>query len=61
MSYAFPPDLQRAVDEQMALGGYESADELLLDAVRALDHLQKQHDELRGGSAPNRQGWSGTV
>ncbi|HVU87404.1 MAG TPA: type II toxin-antitoxin system ParD family antitoxin [Pirellulales bacterium] len=47
MSYAFPPDLQRAVDERMAAGGYESADELLLDAVRALDHLEKQYQELR--------------
>jgi Arc/MetJ-type ribon-helix-helix transcriptional regulator len=31
----------------MAAGGYSSPDELLLDAVRALDHLERQYQELR--------------
>ena len=47
MSYAFPPDLQRAVDERMAAGGYSSADALLLNALRALDELERRHRELR--------------
>lgn len=47
MSYAFPPDLQRVVDERMAAGGYDSPDELLLDAIRALDHVEKQYEEFR--------------
>jgi Arc/MetJ-type ribon-helix-helix transcriptional regulator len=47
MSYAFPPDLQRAIDARMVAGGYKSADDLLLDALLALDHLEKQHEELR--------------
>ncbi len=36
MSYAFPPDLQSMFQEQMSAGNYQSADDLLRAALRAL-------------------------
>ena len=36
MAYQFPPNIERLVKEQMACGEYESEDELLADALRAL-------------------------
>jgi Arc/MetJ-type ribon-helix-helix transcriptional regulator len=36
MSYQFPPNIDRLVKEQMASGAYESEDDLLADALRAL-------------------------
>jgi Arc/MetJ-type ribon-helix-helix transcriptional regulator len=47
MSYAFPPDLDRLISERMATGLYASQDELLLDALQALDELERRHHELR--------------
>ena len=36
MTYPFPPELNRLIIQQMAAGSYESEDELLFDALRAL-------------------------
>jgi Arc/MetJ-type ribon-helix-helix transcriptional regulator len=36
MAYQFPPNIERLVKEQMASGAYESEDDLLADALRAL-------------------------
>ena len=36
MAYQFPPNIERLVKEQMAAGDYESEDDLLADALRAL-------------------------
>jgi Arc/MetJ-type ribon-helix-helix transcriptional regulator len=36
VSYAFPPELNRLIQEQLATGAYASEDDLLLEAVRAL-------------------------
>ncbi|MCA9214861.1 MAG: hypothetical protein KDB27_17440 [Planctomycetales bacterium] len=36
MAYQFPPNIDRLVKEQMASGEYESEDDLLADALRAL-------------------------
>ena len=36
MAYQFPPNIGRLVQEQMASGAYESEDDLLADALRAL-------------------------
>ncbi len=36
MTYQFPPNIDRLVKEQMASGAYESEDDLLADALRAL-------------------------
>lgn len=41
MAYQFPPDVQQLVSQQMAAGHYRSEDDLLRDALRALeDHRQ---------------------
>jgi len=37
MSYQFPPDVEKLVQHHMALGSYPSQDDLLRDALRALD------------------------
>jgi putative addiction module CopG family antidote len=37
MGYQFPPDIQERIREQMASGHYGSEDDLLRDALRALD------------------------
>ena len=47
MSRTFSPDLQQVIDERMAAGGYASEDELLLDAMLALEQLEKSHQLLR--------------
>jgi Arc/MetJ-type ribon-helix-helix transcriptional regulator len=47
MAYAFPPDLDRLVSEKMATGLYASQEELLVDALHALDELDRRHRELR--------------
>jgi len=47
MSYAFPPDLDRLVQERMATGRYGTQDELLLQAMLALGELEQRHRELR--------------
>ncbi len=36
MPYQFPPDLDQLVRQQMALGNYQSEDELLRDALESL-------------------------
>lgn len=36
MSYQFPPDVEALIKQQMASGEYQSEDELLADALRAL-------------------------
>jgi len=35
----FPPDLERLVKHRMARGGYQSEDEVLRDALRALEEI----------------------
>ncbi len=47
MSYSFPPELSRLVQEKMSRGQYESEDDLLVDAIHALDDLSAQHEQLR--------------
>jgi Arc/MetJ-type ribon-helix-helix transcriptional regulator len=42
MAYAFSPELQRKIEEHMSAGGYESEDELLLDAIDALEQSDEQ-------------------
>jgi Arc/MetJ-type ribon-helix-helix transcriptional regulator len=45
MSYVFPPELERLVREELAIGLYASEDEVLLEAMRAL----KERDEAITG------------
>jgi hypothetical protein len=39
MSYQFPPDVDQLLKERMASGAYTSEDDVLRDALRALDEL----------------------
>lgn len=36
MTYPFPPEIARLVQQQMASGDYESEDQVLVDALQAL-------------------------
>ena len=47
MSYAFPPNLDQMIRHWMEVGPYASADDVLLDAMLALEDVQKREDELR--------------
>jgi len=47
MAYAFSPELERKIQEHMTAGGYESEDELLLDAIIALERIKQRTAELR--------------
>ncbi|MBS0207720.1 MAG: hypothetical protein JSS27_02080 [Planctomycetes bacterium] len=60
MSYQFPPDLEKLVQDRMAAGGYASEDEVLRDALRALgafDHsAAEMDDEYRNTVAAVQEG-----
>ena len=45
MSYVFPPELERLVQEELATGAYTSEDDLLLEAMRA---LHDQNEAIAG-------------
>ena len=47
MHYPFPPELDRLIQEKMSSGHYQSEDELLMDAMHALEDIHAQHDRLR--------------
>lgn len=47
MSYGFPPALNQLIQQQMATGHYDSEDELLIDAIRALAEVSSRHVQLR--------------
>lgn len=42
MHYPFPPDLQQRVQAHLADGTYESEDDLLRDAMKALEELDRE-------------------
>jgi Arc/MetJ-type ribon-helix-helix transcriptional regulator len=42
MHYQFPADLQQLVDEHLVTGTYKSTDDLLRDAINALDELDRE-------------------
>lgn len=42
MHYEFPPDLQQRVLARLADGSYRTEDELLRDAMNALDELDRE-------------------
>jgi len=39
MTYQFPPDLDKLVKAQLAFGGYKSEDDVLRDALKALEEI----------------------
>jgi Arc/MetJ-type ribon-helix-helix transcriptional regulator len=42
MHYPFPPDLQQRVQARLTDGTYQSEDDLLRDAMNALDELDRE-------------------
>jgi len=43
---SFPPDLERFVEEQIAVGNYQSEQELMVSAVRVLQNVQTRQQEF---------------
>ena len=47
MGYSFPPNLDRMVRHWMEVGRYASEDEVLFDAMLALEDIERREIELR--------------
>jgi Arc/MetJ-type ribon-helix-helix transcriptional regulator len=47
MSYLLPQILEQMVQERMAARGYNSEDEVLLDAMLALEDIDQRREDLR--------------
>ena len=45
-SYAFPQDVQQWVDARLSAGPYQSPDDVLRDAMKALDELDRERLRL---------------
>jgi Arc/MetJ-type ribon-helix-helix transcriptional regulator len=46
MTYQFPPDVEKLVNEQMTESGYGSQDDVLRDALRVFREVQARRDQL---------------
>ncbi|MEX0977967.1 MAG: hypothetical protein WDZ48_03900 [Pirellulales bacterium] len=46
MTYEFPPDVDKLVKQQMALGGYASEDEVLRHALEVLGQFAFSPEEI---------------
>jgi putative addiction module CopG family antidote len=51
MSYVLPPELERLVKEELATGVYASEDEVLLEAMRALQDRDEAIAGIQEGLA----------
>jgi plasmid stabilization system protein ParE/Arc/MetJ-type ribon-helix-helix transcriptional regulator len=49
MAYQFPPDVERLVKDRMARGGYTSEDEVLRDALHALEEISYFRPDSNAG------------
>ena len=49
MSYQIPPNVQQLIDVKMSTGMYESQDQLLLEALNALDDFEDAVADIREG------------
>ena len=47
MPYSFPPNLDQMIRHWMESSDYHSEDDLLVDAMLALEHVQSNGEELR--------------
>ncbi len=52
MNYQFPPDIEERVKARMSDGRYQSEDDILRDAMDALDHIEQ--DKLTRWDERNR-------
>jgi len=51
VNYAFPPELDRLIRTELATGAYASADDLLLEALRALREREEALAGIQAGLA----------
>jgi len=49
MAYKFPPDVERLVKDRLTRGGYTSEDEVLRDALRALEEISYFRPDPKAG------------
>lgn len=47
MKHAYPPDIERFVQEALQTGEYGSEDDVVFAAVRALREIKRKHQSLR--------------
>ncbi len=47
MAYQLPPEIKEQVREHMASDRHASEGELLVEALRALDHVRERQEQLR--------------
>ena len=59
MSYPFSADLQKHIQSRLAAGGYSSEEDLLRDALRALDEEEEDLQAVREAVAEWRAGDQG--
>ncbi len=66
MAHQFPPDVEERIKAQLATGLYESADDVIRDALQALDsyrayqrELSDLKETLRVAEEQSQQGQSG--
>ena len=60
MLYPFPPDLKELIAARLATGNYSTEDELLRDALRALDEEDEDLAAVNDAIAEWRAGDRGT-
>lgn len=58
MAYPFPADVRQRVDDRLAVGTYATEDDVLRDALRALD---EEEEDLEAVRAAVRELQSGDV
>ena len=63
MAYQFPPDVEELIKRHMESGAYSSEDEILRDAIAALDQLEldkiaRWHERNQLASEQSTQGLS---
>lgn len=56
MPYTFPPDLQSLLQKHLTLGNYATEEDVLRDALRALDDHQTVLQDIRTGLADMETG-----
>ena len=49
MPYTLSPEIEQMVREKIAAGEYRSEDEVLREAIWALDEISQRREELRSG------------
>lgn len=47
MSYQLSPRIESMVRQQMVSGGYSSEEDVLSDALMALEEARRQHEEMK--------------